>query len=614
VLQVSIPTSKRSFNGIGSKCTVFEVHIVDGVTDQSVDLDDLDFTYLHEQLLAQGRSVPPLPKQGFTLFDSDSLIESRRVGYERYLREVLECADCVVNPILWVTLGVSVESSIVQRFVVRGDNVHQIDELSSRVSGYSRIASVGIITTLLRIMVENHHDLHTISHGVSILTRIAGNPGSIRLVQESYMLPVLMRLLTSVNRPILNELVISIVESFPGSLFNYIQREGGLTELIEVLDSKPGYDELFQTVATCVWYGSMLSRDIEIVLTDKSSVGMSLLNKLLVRGEGTETELIATVTLASLYRKNLVIEYSQKIKKIIDSLLTSDNYNFGLRFLYGPRFFKTTVSLLFNQGALNDVDDSCIQLGSYLITCYAIKQTCLEDLEWFERNGLKEHFLSKLGNVIKIPKISESAKHRSVEATLMLNADCIYLETIKRIISSKIQKSNNFLITTNFELSSKSFPNLLPVELVERYCSLFSESRALIAQSNEGQSKLHEQHTNALNEVVSGMFQLKSWTKELDQISEECTRRSHDERVNHIDPASCCRKEEYDKLRILNFELIKAQKIFHLYSSIEEMDKRYGENTKRISQLKTVLIKMKNHVDQILEEIDIETGSSPLSP
>lgn len=639
LLQVFVPEVRRESNRLGLKTTVFAVRVIDGGVEHLVELEDLDFSYLHEQLCAKAHSVPDFPQFKFTVFDSDQSVEARREGYEKYLVNVLNSPSCVVNSILWVTLGVSAEGATVQRFIVRTDNLSQLEELSMRVDGCMRVASGPVLHSLLRLLGDHVDRPVVASSAVSVLGRVVDN-SDYRLLLEVNCLPSLLRALvtcsSSTSAELLSDFISTLVEAYPHALFVYLQRDSGMTELIDAIENyknmPPG---ALLGVANMIWFGVMSSRDIEIAITEKSnSVGMAILNKLLVRGQGTETELVAASILAVLYRKNLVVEYGSKIKKIIEAVISAeDSAILTLRFLStGGSVFRSSISVLIGRGCDSEIDEACVRLGCFLLTSWSIRLAKVNDIGWYERHNLRTVFADKLVPIASsksssFSRISEATKQSCAEALVMMNAPLgesgIVSEKFLICISSKIQKINNFLISTNFDLSSRSFAPLLSGAATSRLDSIYIEACDSMDRVTRKQADLAIAHSQALNDVVSGMFQLKVWTKELQQLEEGITTCQHDDQVQHLRNEGCTADSKHDakscalaSMRQLNLNVLEmnVSRIGSLVSSIERLNTESDGNAKNIFLLKTQLIKMKNAIDELLDEIDVETGSSPLTP
>jgi chromosome segregation ATPase len=190
----------------------------------------------------------------------------------------------------------------------------------------------------------------------------------------------------------------------------------------------------------------------------------------------------------------------------------------------------------------------------------------------------------------------------------------------------------------------------------------------LLGAIDEEQKSLNGIHSRALNEVVSGMFQVKSLLKEVETVANtdlchqfqsvisnageqrgklellekelrECIEQLMSE--SNEDSKAALRKrvselkvatnkttisdltELNDKrnaglsaLRHVNRELMRlnGDTFASLVDAVAQIDQRVAGSGTKIHQLKSVLVKMKNEIDDLLEQIDEDTGSSPVSP
>jgi len=606
-------------------------------TEHSVELDDMDFRFLHEKLNEANGSAPAFTYPRWRLWETREGIDNRRINYQRYLSEVLTSPECVLRPILWVTLGVPAEAAVVQRFLVRGDNISQLEELSAHADQVGRLTSSSqVIGGIMGLILESAKDLNIVSAGATILGRVSSQRDTFRVFVEAKALTNLMRVLrhaTGVALGILCDLMCLIVRNNPQLLFAYFQRDSGMTELIEFLDSEPRADpKAIETIAKSVWIGVSGSRDVEIAIIDKSSVGMALLNKLLVRGQGTETELIVSTILAYLSSKQLVPEYEEKIRKIIQAVVSDSTRHHTLGFL--DDFIKV-ISLIGKNELLT-------QLGCHLVILQAVNKQFNNDDVWFERERIQSPLVQRLSSIVfsKSHNWSKATRAKAAEALLMIGSTD-EIETLGELnsinnqsVADKIQQLNNFFIEANFDLSSRPIAGPFDDSILASIKSLFREVYESLLRVDQEQKELNAIHSHALNEVVSGMFEVKSLLKDTEsafkrneQLRDECSHTISPPKVHEEQRENCDENAEFkahlhelqsihSTFRQLNTHVVRlnVEKFAGLVEAVGRIDSMMASSTRNISSLKGSLRKTKDIIEQVLEEIEAETTSSPVTP
>ena len=677
-IRAFISDVRRDFSSIGTRTTVFVVRTTEGGHEYVSELDDLDFTFLHEELISANAGSPNLSLSKFRLFDTLESVEERRVVYEKYLNEALESPVCVDQSILWVTLGLPVSTAVRQRFLIRGDNVDQLEQLSSIAAELGSLANASFVNALLRLLRDQAWDVGTVASGTMTLSRISAQLDTSRLLVETSTVPGLIRALFLSSSfaciGLLSDLASALASSHPQTLFVYFQRDGGLTELIDMLDTQDvTHPRSLLSLAEILWSGVSSSKDVEIALTDKSSVGMSLLNRLLVKGQGSETELVVTTILSYLYVRGLVPEYGAKILTIVDSVL-ADASVYRLRF--ADNFLRILV--LLGKPDSSPSDELIVKLACHLV----VSKTLTDEL-FFDRSQVKILLSRRLKQLVfGGPDLSESTRARAAEALVMvglhepLSPDLVTaLEMEKHVktllansLGAKIQKLNNFFIEANFDLSSRAIATPIGGSHGAALGEMTGAVAGLLGAIDEEQKSLNGIHSRALNEVVSGMFQVKSLLKEVETVANtdlchqfqsvisnageqrgkleslekelrECIEQLKSE--SNEDSKAALRKrvselkvntnkatisdltELNDKrnaglcaLRHVNRELMRlnGDTFASLVDAVAQIDQRVAGSGTKIHQLKSVLVKMKNEIDDLLEQIDEDTGSSPVSP
>jgi len=680
-IQVQIPAVERQYDSLRTKIAVFKVHVFDHTLNHVVELDDPEIAYLHEQLRQASPDTPELPKPKWALFESVGSMEERRRIYEKYFNDILSCPSCVSSGMLWATLAIPPAAAISHRFLIRGDNIIQLEELSAWSEHIPRFGSAGMVSTLCRVIYDRCRDRSVVSSGTTVLLRLFSRPENFRLLTECSVVPNCVRAifqgsLDERNIRIISEAACSLVTAHPQTLFWYFQRDGGLTELMELLDSPDtgSYKSAVLGLAEVIWTGVTLSKDVELAIADKSSVGIALLNKLLMKGQGTETELIITSTLAYLFVRGQVPEYGEKICKIIPTVI-SESLDYRLRFTdtFFPRFLhllgkpETPVIHEFEQ---------VIRLA-----CFLLVTKCMQDPTYFDRTQLRMHLTKRLRQIVFTgSEISETTRGKCAEALVILGGPDLenhenlsqalemekYVYSLNSgVISEKIQKLNNFFIEANFDLSSRHIADPIGADQASVLCTFTDQIDDLVKEIDADQMQLQLIHTKALNEVVSGMFQVKSLMKEIEGVGtstdlssepaveeieknaaelkriesevaelrktpseenagkiQELAAKATELKVSIVESAPA--RELHAKrsgilktFRTVNMQVMKlnSDTFASLVEAVKVIDEKSVSTAVLVGKLKTVLIKMKRHIDDLLEELDAEAGgSSPVSP
>ena len=513
---------------MGLKSTVFVVLVMDAGHESSVILDDLDFEYLHEQLLktqSEHECIATFPRRPFSLFDTHASVDRRREAYGVYLASVLCSPSCVGNSVLWLTLGLGPESGVVPRFLLRMDNLSQLDELSMHAHELYRLCNVPTISSLQRCLETFPASLSVIG---GILFRLFTNKSSFRPIIESCLLSLLFRLLLGGclfggGIGIIQSLLVDIVESNPNALFVYLQRDNGLMDLVEWVSGTPAGNPCLNAVAQCILTGVLASPDIELTLTDKSTLGMSLLNKLLVKGQDTDAELAVASTLVYLYSRGLVFEYSDKISRIVDSITAATTaYN-------SQWYFRRIVSILLSEKTF------CIKFGAFLVVISELRPIA----------GVSFRVAATPLRAALSAPLADDTKSLISEALVMLFETDGNTYMFERF-AKKCAKWNNFLIEANFEISNKPIGDLTKLQtLLDRISSapLAVAAQSAITLDNE----IHSAHSDAVNEILKCMLEVKAHLAEAERL-----------KIDSIGPANAeirLRTAELEtRLKMLNAE------------------------------------------------------------
>ena len=650
-------------DGLGLRSVTFEVQVSESSTTHTVELDDNAITFLHEELLKHSGDAPRIQGQKWRLFESERFVEERRRSYENYLNDVVLSPSCVDKGIVWVTLGVDSASATTHRFLIRGDNIQQLEELS--LIDPERLLTTGVLSVLSRLVQDRANDLTVVSSAVTVLLRVLSRPGTSKLITETSVVPSLLRCLFQTSTPLIIQLIadtcVRLITAHPQSLFWYFQRDSGLTELIDIIDTCKACPHAIQGLSEIVWVGITQSRDIELAVTDKSSVGMSLLNKLLVKGEGTESELVVTCTLAYLFVRGQVAEFSDKINHIISSYMSGDlAHSYRLNFVENmPRFLYLLGK---PESPVLPENEQVIQLG-----CHVIVSKCLIDPTFFDRTLVRPPLTRRLRQIVFTgSEVDEKTRSRCAEALVVLGGPDLgspenltntlemekFIYTLNaKLIGDKIHKLNNFFIEANFDLSSRVVTDTIGNDHTAAVLHYAEEIDDMVKSIDAEQTQLQVIHTKALNEVVSGMFQLKSMQKEIESVtttdlstergvqqledyakelkklesipdpSPEVLTKARELKVEIVDSAPARevmakRSAILKTIRNVNVQVMNldSETFASLVEAVKQIENRSESSHRQIAQLKVLLVKIKHQVDDLLEQIDADTASSPVSP
>ena len=651
-ISVSVTGARKDYSSLGMSIVTYSVSSWVYGDEHIAELDDADFRYLHEQLRDSGGNTPEFLIPWNWLWLYPTAIDSRAREYHKYLSETLSSPDCVSKSILWVTLNVPAEAAVVQRFLVRGDNIVQIEELTLISEQISRLASGPVLGAILSRMSIS--DIGALCSGATILTRLSSRTENSRVFVETKVVSSLVSMLwesSGISLQVVSDLLSTITFNYPHILFEYFQRDSGMGQIIDLLDTEPRRNNLkaMECVAKGIWYGVTMSKDVEIAVADKSSVGIALLNKLLVKGQGTETELIVAATLAFLSSRKQVPEFDSKINAIIESVVSDSTLDAKLDFCGSD--FKKIIGLI--GGKLLSGNEMITQLGCHLVIQKAVKvRREWNDESWFDRNGYKQSLVQRLTlTIFAGSELKEVTRAKAAEALLMVGgterhySDDMRTELEKekiingvnsKSLTLKIQKLNNFFIEANFDLTSRTVPGPFEDSFTRSLSQAFGEVMETLRIVNSEQKNLNEIHSQALNDVVSGMFEVKSLLKETESagkrgellleeyaetIAEYETSRT-DARVAelHAKPEFKALLEEpkliSSHLREINSHVIRlnVDKYASLVEAVGRIDSMMTSSNNNILHLKTALRKSKDIIEQLLDEIEAETTSSPVTP
>ena len=535
-----------------------------------------------------------------------------------------------------------------------------------------RLASPVMITAISRMLCERSDDISTVTSASTILGRIFSASSNPKLLSDCGVVPHCLRALfqsssSEMSIHVISQVACSLVSLHPQSLFWYFQRDGGLMELIELVGAAEStyIPRAVQGLAEVIWIGVSQCRDVELAIADKSSVGISLLNKLLMRGPGTETELVVTTTLAFLFVRGQVPDYADKICGIIPTVMSLDSFcvcsSLFPKFLHLLGKPETPVLPEFEQ--------------VIALACFLVVAKCLRDPTFFDRVQLRSHIGKRLRQIIFTGSaISEATRAKCAEALVVLGGpDLGSLENLTQalemekyvyllnsgIIEKKIQKLNNFFIEANFDLSSRNLVDPIGTDHSRVLSNYTDQIDDLVKAIDADQMQLQLIHTKALNEVVSGMFQVKSLMKELEAVGSQGDLTSNPAIAEieskarelkelestlsekHNDQQQEPLKEKARELKVAIMESASARELTaqrtsilksyrsvnlqvmqlnndtfaSLVTAVKQIDAKSESAAQLVHQLKTVLVKVKNQIDDLLDQVESDAaGSSPVSP
>jgi hypothetical protein len=389
----------------------------------------------------------------------------------------------------------------------------------------------------------------------------------------------------------------------------------------------------------------------------------------LVRGQGTESELITTCILAFLFVRGQVPEYSQKIRNIIHSVMSTDSsYGFKFRFIEnGPRFLHLLGKP--DTPVLPELEEV------FRLACFVIVSKCLKDPTYFDRTQTRGPLTRRLKQIIFTgSEVSELTRTRCAEALVILGgpdaggydnlSNALEMEKYiyslnASLITEKIQKLNNFFIEANFDLSSRVVGDPIGSEHPSALSHYAEQMDDLVKSIDAEQTQLQLIHTRALNEVVSGMFQIKSLLKEIEAVSsisdlskeavvaeieanavalraieteladtadktkqDELATKARDLKVAIMESPgarelNAKRSSLLKTIRNVNIQVmnLNSETFASLVEAVKQIETRSESTHMQTGQLKILLLKMKNQIDDLLDQLDSDSAtSSPVSP
>ncbi|EER07720.1 merozoite surface protein-3, putative [Perkinsus marinus ATCC 50983] len=232
------------------------------------------------------------------------MVEERRVGLERYLRQVLLMRRVYEDNRVWHFLEASAEVSIIVRYAWSKD-VKYLKLLCPLSLEASLAPSVASCRPVIRTLLEHVDagDPSVAGAALAVLGQAVGTRGGSRLISDEGGVRVLMNALgRTLSATAVEDVLLHLVRSHPESMFLYFQVDGGLSCMLEKLSGGAEAADISLCMARALVIAVAADPDLEIALTDRQSSGLQLLEALMAEDD-LSTKCITGLIISVLLRR-----------------------------------------------------------------------------------------------------------------------------------------------------------------------------------------------------------------------------------------------------------------------------------------------------------------------
>ncbi|KAF4660127.1 hypothetical protein FOL46_006327 [Perkinsus olseni] len=264
-----------------------------------------DFHALHNSIASLLEGPVRLPPKGYLPWRAHDplMVEERRRGLERYLRQIMAMQRVYEENRVWHFLEASAEVSIIVRYAW-SKNVGYLKLLCPLSLEPALATSIASCRPLLRALLghvgDDHHSIA--GSALAVLEQVVSVGEGSGLICEEGGIRVLMAALgRSMPVNAVKDVLLNLLRSRPESMFLYFQVDGGLSEMLDRLAGSQNSD-----VPLCIACALVVAvagdPDLEIALTDRQSSGLQLL-ECLMAVEDLATRCITGLIISALLRR-----------------------------------------------------------------------------------------------------------------------------------------------------------------------------------------------------------------------------------------------------------------------------------------------------------------------
>jgi hypothetical protein len=480
--------------------------VSDAGRESAVELRYSEIQYLHEKLAGlnhnQSDLVPNFPSNGFMVIESSDAMNQAQRRMESYLQSLVSCKSCVPHDVLWITLGLEAVSGVIPRFLLSRDNILALNELSTRSDEVHRLVVPGLVPQILRFL-SDQSNYRVASVATDLLIRVFSLSGCDRLTGDPAIINAMFDLMDTPISGLISETLPVLVGLRPTILFSFLQLTGGVGKLIRLAESCPRRSPILSGISESILAGISGSTDICLCLSDKSSLGMALMNVLVSRGQGTAVEVVSVGSLCWLLKRNHLDDFFRsKITKIIFSILEQH------------RVYRRLPWDLIDKLLDGPTDEEpLILLVCYLVISRAVSGAQETDFE---------SIFNRLFSILKSGNMPEKSAAIITETLIMISSS----ESVPLIplinpsyFSEQLHTTNNFLIEINFKISSMD----LGIAMSDLHMIAKSGLRELVPVTSGSidallrtREEIDMAHKKILESVLTSMNEVRNMQSQLD--------------------------------------------------------------------------------------------------
>mmetsp|Transcript_76521 Transcript_76521/g.175400 ORF Transcript_76521/g.175400 Transcript_76521/m.175400 type:complete len:1063 (-) Transcript_76521:122-3310(-) len=326
-LHVSIPATAEVAGTFSSK-TVYVVVVDDCGKVREVARRFRAFVEFHSKLQRRGvlpQSIELPPKKWVNTRDPD-FVEERRVGLERYLKQVMRQRGVLCDDSLWDFLEAEAATVVLPRLLVdhfstaaANERLVLVQKICSQDKHQFRLCNRAVIRLLLELGTQEDVELQT--RVVMVLKTLVGKPSARQLLLAAGGLTVVLQMVercvevvpgtaearagasvSEARRGSLRdealEVLRLVVEREPGCMAGFFRQEQGLVRLRKLVED-PNRQELHAFVGGLLWRAlESEGEDLETImmaLVDRAAAGLHVINTLLLSASASAKVLSALV-------------------------------------------------------------------------------------------------------------------------------------------------------------------------------------------------------------------------------------------------------------------------------------------------------------------------------
>ncbi|KAF4660945.1 hypothetical protein FOL47_006896 [Perkinsus chesapeaki] len=306
-----------------------------GVMQWTVRRRYSQFHSLHRAIshLLDGCSVRLPPKRYLPWRAHDAaIVEVRRQGLERYLRQVITIKKVYEDNQVWHFLEAPcVEICIIARYAWSKE-AQYLPLLCPLSLQPTFAASVALCRPVLRALLEHvrsGQDHMVTGFALAVLGQISSQSG--RAISEEGGIGVLIGALSQESALVeATNVLLATVRSHPAAVFVYFQVDAGILELIEMLSGYTANPRLSLCIACMLMIAMAADPDLEIALTDRQSSGLQLIEALMAVNDVATTSITSLMISILLRHENETLTpHGDRLRETLASELDRVNRAIG---------------------------------------------------------------------------------------------------------------------------------------------------------------------------------------------------------------------------------------------------------------------------------------------